>query len=87
MRVLANGDLLFVPVSRSPHEINGYETVPGEPGRFRPILEGCSEREYYTTEGCCKRIIKHMRCSIIDREVSRLTCLQCKGNTQWIKMI
>jgi len=48
---------------------------------YSEILVECEHREFLPKSCCGNNIL----CKACNRKVSRLVCLKCKGNEQWIK--
>lgn len=83
-RKMPNGSLVAPRRGRPPAVPDGYERAEGDNYTFLPILTDCDHRSTRIEKtGCCDKIIR--QCGIIDANVSRVQCSECKGNPEWIR--
>lgn len=55
---------------------DGYEPLKGSRNVFVPILPPCQKREYRTVKtNCCTS--DRIYCHLFNKDVGRLTCLNC----------
>jgi len=83
-RKLPDGTLLAPRRGRPPAVPDGYERDAGDAYIFLPVLESCDYRiTEIKADGCCEKVFR--TCEVVDRQVTRSTCIQCNGDPEWIR--